>query len=64
MLWVGAAILVAGLAWQVYFHWLRHRPYNLERGTQHLAMAGSCGFALASVVGMAMIALAVKGLAR
>jgi hypothetical protein len=64
MIWAGVALVAVGVAWQMYFHWLRHRPHNLERGTQHLALTGSCGCVLASTVGMALIVIATKGLAR
>ena len=64
MVWAGLALFAVGFAWACYCEWLRHRPYNLERGTQHLAMAGSCGFLLAATVGVILMALAVKGRGR
>lgn len=36
--------IVAALAWPLFMEWLRHRPYNLPRQTQHLVMIGTIGF--------------------
>jgi hypothetical protein len=64
MIWAGLLLVAGGFAWQWYCHWLRHRPHNLERGTQHLAMAGSCGCVAAMLAGMGLIAVAIRNMRR
>jgi hypothetical protein len=38
--------LVLAVVWPLFFEWLRHRPYNLPRSTQHLVFAGLLGASL------------------
>jgi hypothetical protein len=42
-IWIGAILAVAGFTWWAFTEWLRGRPHNLERGTQHLVMLGMGG---------------------
>jgi hypothetical protein len=60
MIWAGLLLVVGGIAWQWYCEWLRHRPHNLTRGTQHLALGGSCGCVAAMAAGLGMIAVAIQ----
>ena len=59
MAWIGMLLLILAAVWRMYFSWLRHRPHNLTRGTQHLEMAGSCGCTVAMLAGLGFLIAAV-----
>ncbi|HEU4751654.1 MAG TPA: hypothetical protein VFU47_01020 [Armatimonadota bacterium] len=60
MLWLGWAFLIANLPWLVFIDWLRHRPQNLARGTQHLVLLGQAGMLLLLAAALAAFWLAYR----
>jgi hypothetical protein len=40
---IGLCVFGAYVVIPVFVYWLRHRPYNLRRGTQHIVFAGLLG---------------------
>ena len=51
----GIAMILAGFGCSAFANWLRHRPSRLERGTQHIYLAGSLGFAGCVGIGIVLL---------
>jgi arginine exporter protein ArgO len=50
------AIMLMSIPWFVFIEWVRHRPSNLDRGTQHLVIIQLFG-CIVIMVGSAFVLL-------